>query len=410
MDGTLAATMMGFGEIYFGPLALFLGATPFQVGLLTSLPILMGSTFQLLATRAAHRVGDKHWVVGSAITQAVVCLLAAALAWTRWAGYGALLVLVCVYWMLNLGINPAWNSWMGRMIPPLVRGRYLSRRSVPVQLCFFLSIVAAGALLQGSESLPWGAALGFTACFAIAGLARGGSAHFLSRQHDPGKGLARERPSLAGAIAGWRRHPYGRLILLLTLVIASVNLSAPYFVAYWLDHLRLSYAQYTALTAVTVVARVVAAPYWGEAARAFGNRRILQVALVLVIPLSALWTVSTSFAYMVGLQIVAGFAWAGYELAYLLNLFDCTDDRNRAQVMSLFSLLSGVSIVAGSLLGGWLLRLTGDSGYPMLFVLSSLGRVAAVLALAPGVGTAGARETAFSTVLLRVVTLRAARR
>ena len=409
MDGTLAAVMMGFGETYFAPLALFLGATPFQVGMLTTVPILIGSAFQLLATRLAHRVGDKHWVVGSAITQAVVCLFAAALAWTQWEGYAALLVLVCVYWMLNLGIHPAWNSWMGRMVPPLVRGRYLSRRSVPVQLCFFLAIVAAGAILQGSESLRWGPALGFAVCFAIAGAARGGSAHFLSRQHDPGKGLQRDRPSLGGAIAGWRSHPYGRLILLLTLVIASVNLSAPYFVAYWLDHLKLSYAQFTALTAVTVVARVVAAPYWGEIARTFGNRRALQVALVLVMPLSALWTLSTSFAYMIALQIVAGFAWAGYELCYILNLFDCTDDRNRAQVMSLFSLLTGVSIVAGSLLGGWLLGVIGHDGYHVLFVLSMLGRAAAILVLAPGVGVPRVAERPFGDVFLRVISLRAGR-
>jgi MFS family permease len=406
LDGTLAAVMVGFGEMYFAPLALLLGASPFQVGLLATVPMLVGSTFQLLATRLAHRVGDKHWVVGSAVTQAVVCLLVAAVAWTRAAGFVALLGLVCVYWMLNLGINPAWNAWMGRMVPPSLRSRYLSRRTIPVQLFIFLSIVAAGAILQASEHLPWGPALGFAVCFSVAGLARAGSAHFLTRQHDPGKDLKRAEPSLRGAAAGFGRQPYGRLILLIICVIGSVNLSAPYFTPYWLKLLRLNYAQYTVLTAASMIARVVAAPYWGEIARSYGNRRALQVAMVLVMPLSALWVLSDNFAYMLGLQVLAGFAWAGFDLCHILNLFDCTDDRNRAQVLSLFSLMNGTAIVTGSLAGGWLLRWAGDPGYHHLFLLSAAGRAAAILLFAPGVGARRPAERSFANVFVRVITLR----
>lgn len=410
LDGTLAAVMIGMAEVYFAPLALFLGASPFQVGVLAALPILVGSVFQLLATRLAHHFGDKHWVVGSAVAQAILCLCIAGLAWTHWGGFVALLVLVAGYWTLHLGIHPAWNAWMGRMIPPAVRSRYLSRRSIPVQLFIFLSIVGGGALLTTSQSTPWGASLGFALCFTIAGLARGGSAHFLSRQHDPGKALKRARPSLAVAVAGFRSQPYGRLILLLVLMIGSVNFSAPYFAPYWLEDLKLSYAEYTALAAVSVIARVIAAPYWGEIARNYGNRRALQVALLLVTPLAALWCVSTNFVYMACLQIVAGFAWGGYDLCHVLNLLECTDDDNRAQVLSLFSLLNGVAMVAGALLGGALLRWLGDGGYYYLFLLSTVGRATALLFLLPGVGTSRlSRELPVADVLLRVVTLRGGR-
>lgn len=398
--------MVGFGEIYFAPLALFLGATPFQVGMLATVPMLLGSTFQLVATRLAHHFGDKHWVVFSAGAQAAVCFLAAALAWTQWEGYGALLVLVTVYWTLNLGLSPAWNAWMARMIPVSMRSRYLSRRNMPVQLFLFLAIVAAGAILQSSQRTFLGAAAGFAACFAIAGLARAGSAHFLSLQHDPGKHVVRAQPSLQAAFTGLATQPYGRLVFLLIFVVTSVNLSAPYFTPYWLKKLQLDYFQYTVLTAVSFMARVVASPYWGEIARNFGNRRALQVALVLIIPLSALWTVSESFAYMIALQTLAGFAWAGFDLCHILNLYDCTNDRDRAQVLSLFSLLNGTSIVVGSLLGGWLLEWSGDAGYHYLFILSALGRLTAVLLFARGAGDKRPGEVPFPSVFVRVITFR----
>jgi hypothetical protein len=37
--------MLGFGETYFAAVALLLGATPFQVGLLATFPVLAGAAF-----------------------------------------------------------------------------------------------------------------------------------------------------------------------------------------------------------------------------------------------------------------------------------------------------------------------------------------------------------------------------
>lgn len=400
--------MVGFGEGYFAPLALFLDATPFQVGLLATLPMLLGSLFQIPATRIAHHIGEKHWVVASAVVQSVVLFVTAWLAWTQWHGYETLLVLVCVYWIFNLGLGPAWNVWMGRMIPQVLRGRFFARRTSPIQLSLCLAIIGAGIVLQTSKSLPAGPALGFLICYLVAGLARAGSAHFLSIQHDPGKGLERTRPSMREAFSGFNKHPYGRLILLIVCISGAVNLSAPYFTPYWLKAMQLNYAQYTTLTAISFVARVFAAPYWGEVARNFGNRRAFQVAMTLIIPLSAMWNVSGNFAYMVFVQILAGFAWAGFDLCYVLLLYDCTDEKNRSQVLALFGLLNGTMIVVGSLLGGLLLRWAGDPGYHYLFALSAVGRLASVLLFASGVGIRQRGESAFSTVLARVLTLRRA--
>ncbi|HSP98531.1 MAG TPA: hypothetical protein VL049_15010 [Candidatus Dormibacteraeota bacterium] len=51
VDGAACAAMTGFGETYFPAFGLLLGASPFQVGLLTTVPILCGAGAQLLASR-----------------------------------------------------------------------------------------------------------------------------------------------------------------------------------------------------------------------------------------------------------------------------------------------------------------------------------------------------------------------
>ncbi|MDX2171422.1 MAG: MFS transporter [Deltaproteobacteria bacterium] len=144
-------------------------------------------------------------------------------------------------------------------------------------------------------------------------------------------------------------------------------------------------------------------PYWGEVARRCGNRRALQVAGTLLVPLSASWLVSHHFAYLILVQLSAGFAWAGFELALMLNLLDATDDRSRARVLSLYNLLNGLAIVAGSLCGGLVLRGLGSDGYATLFVLSSLLRAAVVLTLSRGVGLRRAGEPSYGRAFLRTV-------
>ena len=66
--------MTGFGEAYFPAFGLLLGASPFEVGLLTTVPMLCGAGAQLLAPRVAHRIGDRRFVIAAAVAQAL-CFL-----------------------------------------------------------------------------------------------------------------------------------------------------------------------------------------------------------------------------------------------------------------------------------------------------------------------------------------------
>ncbi len=406
IDGVLHAAMMGMGETYFPAFALLLGASPFQVGLLTTVPILAGSAFQLLAPAAARRFGNKRWVVGSAVAQGCAFLPVAALVAKPPHAYLWLLALVCLYWMLALGINPAWNAWMGRMVPARIRSRYFGRRNGAVQFSLTAAMVAGGFAIHTAETSRAGAAAGFAAAFLCAAACRLGSARFLAQQHEPRHAPVVEPVAWRAVVQNFADQPHGRLILLVVLLMGSVHVSAAYFTPFMLQELRLSYAQFTVLNATIMIARIVASPYWGEIAHRFGNRRALQVAAALVIPLSGLWVVSGNFLYLLGLQLVAGFAWAGLELTIVLNLFDYTADRNRAEVLSLYNLMNGLAIVTGSLAGGTILQYAGTRGYPYIFLASSAARGLTFVAFARRLPPVHPAEHAFGDVFLRVVSLR----
>lgn len=410
VDGAACAAMTGFGETYFSAFGLLLGASPFQVGLLTTVPMLCGAGAQVLAPRIAHRIGDRRFVIGAALLQASCFLPIGALALVPAAGgYEQLLAWVALYWILALGIHPVWNNWIGRMVPSAVRSRFFAGRGAAVNAALLGSTLLAGGILHATEGSRWGATGGFLVLFGLAAGSRLVSASFLARQHDPQESRPPRRPRLRAVVRGMARRPYGRLVALLVLMMGAVHLSAAYFTPYMLRHLGLSYAAYTAVNGAVLLARIVSSSYWGEVARRFGNRRALQVSGTLLVPLSSLWVVSDHVVYLLALQVFAGFAWAGFELAIVLNLLDATDDADRAAVLSLYTLLNGVAIVVGSLIGGTVLRALGDGGYHVLFLVSSALRALIMLRLARGIGVRRAREHSFPSVFVRVLSLRPGR-
>ena len=77
-------------------------------------------------------------------------------------------------------------------------------------------------------------------------------------------------------------------------------------------------------------------------------------------------------------------SWAAYELAFFLLFFESIAEEERTSVLTLYNLLNTTAWVAGSLIGGALLFSfdTSFDGYLLVFALSSVGRLAALLLLA----------------------------
>lgn len=407
-DGVAYAVMVGLGETYFAAFALWLGASPTQVGLLTTLPILVGSALQLGTPFAASHVGNRRWVIVSATAQALTFIPIAALAYGQRAPFWPLLAWLCVYWSLALGVNAPWNTWMGKMIPPELRGRYFGRRNVYIQAALLAALLTGGGFLHLTERSTLGPAVGFVGLFLAAMIARFVSTYFLTRQHEPAAVDAPPSTNVATILRGFFGEAHGRITRLIVLIYGAVHLSAAYFAPFMLNELKLSYAEFTLLNATVLVARVLSSAYWGDVARSFGNRRTLQVAATLLIPLSSLWVVSHNLLYLVTLQLYAGFAWSGFELLAILSFFDCTTEANRARVLALYSLLNGIAMVTSSVIGGVILRTLGPSGYPVIFIGSTMLRAAAVIFFSGKVGRKRAEEHSFASVLARVVTFRTA--
>ena len=378
-DGVAFSLMVGVGETYLVPFALALGIAAGQASLLATLPILAGSLLQLAAPAGVRRLGSyRRWVAGCAALQALcfVPLVGAALA----GGLPALALFAvgAAYWGFGMATGPAWNAWVGTIVPARLRARFFARRARFAQLALLVGIVVGGYGLEAGKR-NGAVLLAFAALFAAAGIARLASARVIAMQSEvPGLAGRLEAIHLLGVLGHLRGREAGHIVAWLLAMQVVVNVAAPFFAPYMLGPLGLSYDGFMALTATSFVSRVAVLPLLGRLAERGRAVRVLRLGALGIVPLPALWLVSDDFAYLLLLQACAGCAWAAVELATLLAFFDGLEQEVRTSVLALYNVGSAAAVALGSLVGAGLFAALGAdaSAYAALFAVSSIARMA----------------------------------
>lgn len=378
-DGIAFSVMVGIGETYLPAFALAIGHGEVAAGLLATLPMLAGAVVQLVTPLGVRTLASyRRWVVLCARLQALsfAPLIVGALLGRldlQWIFLAA-----AAYWSFGLATSPAWNAWVGVLIPPERRAAYFARRSRWAQAALFAGIVAGGLILDRGRA-SGSVSVAFAVLFVTACAARLTSSVYLASQSEP-PDLARSHRNLTARelYSRFRRGNSGRLLAYLLALQVAVHVAAPFFTPYMLVEIELSYARFTALTAASFLARVLVLPSLGRLAHHLGSGALLWIGAAAVVPLPALWLVSDSFGYLFALQLLAGAAWAALELATLLAFFEALDVRERTSILTVFNLANAAAMALGTLLGGELFILfAGNSlAYAAVFAVSSAARLA----------------------------------
>jgi MFS family permease len=388
VDAGSFSVMVGCGETYFSAFALALGLSQVSSGLLATLPLLVGSLLQLAAPFLLRRVGSyRRWVVMCVLCQAATFAALIALALERRIPAVLLFVAAAVYWGTGLGTGPAWNTWIGTLVPVGIRARFFAWRTRTVQAGTLLGFVLGGLALQygaGSDA----ALITFAGLFAVAGVCRLISGLALARQTEPKPPGDDERHVSLREFASRFGRLDGRFLLYLMAVQAAVQISGPFFTPYMLKQLQLSYASYMVLVASAFGAKMLALPWLGHLAHCYGPRRLIVWGSLGIIPLASGWLVSDNYAWLVFLQAVGGVSWAAYELAWFLLFFEMLPREERTSVLTTFNFGHSLASVVGSLVGGAVLLSLGEHRhvYLGLFAASTLLRVVVVAKLLPRFG------------------------
>jgi len=396
-DAAAFAVMTGSGETYFSAFALFLKASTPQIGLLASLPPLLASFVQLLSAWLGRLTGHRRRIILTGAGLQGATLVPLALLPLLYPSVAVPLLIVCVA-VYHGGANlatPQWSSLMGDLVPERRRGRFFALRTRLTSATTFASLVTAGVLLHLSNRSGMTAA-GYVLLFTVAALARAVSWYHLSKMHDPpGHVAVMEIPLGHGWWRRLRHSPFVRFSVFFALMQFSVAIASPFFTVYMLRDLHFTYLQFMANTATTVLFQFLTLARWGRISDAFGNRLILATCACVIPFLPVLWTLSTNFWYLIGLQALSGLSWAGFSLSAGNFLYDLVAREKRATYMAVHNVIASTGIFAGALLGGYLgTVMPGEIGFfghtlalvsPLygVFVVSTVVRLLVVISLVP---------------------------
>lgn len=356
-DAAAFSVMVGGGESYLSAFALLLKASAAQIALLVALPPLIGSWAQLLAAWLSRGHGRRRpFLVAGAVMQALMLALAATAPLVASGPVAALIICVVAYHVAGNFTQPLWASLMNQLVPEGRRGRFFARRNRIVSLTTFAALVVAGALLEVLDR-KHSALAGFVIVFTAAVAARLVSAWHLHCMHDPdhdGPPSTSPATTVRRWIADLRDTPFVRFSGAIAAMQGAVAIAGPFFAVLMLRDLGFSYLQFMAVTATSVLGHFVTLTAWGRIGDRFGNRVILVTAGWLLPLIPALWLVSVEFWWVLGVQLLSGLAWGGFNLSAGNYLFDLRPGRGVSGYMALHAVVVAAAVFAGATLGAHL--------------------------------------------------------
>lgn len=370
---------------YITPYALTLQATTQQIGYLSSFPSFANMLVLLMAPMLSERAGSrKAFYIPAILVHALMWLPILAIPWvfqTNQAWW--LIVFVTFATAANSIAGPPWSSMMADLAPPQVRGSFFAVRN---RINGFVSLVASFVTAGLLQIFTGNTRLAFAIIFAGALVARIVSAYYLYLMTEPHPSLPKNTPrdSMLQIAKGLPSTNLGRFILFTVFLNMSQNISAPFFSAYLLRELRMSYLNYQLVNTVSAVVTMFMMTWWGKRADRAGNVKVLRITTLLIPFIPPLFVVNSSVPWLSLVQVYSGIAWAGYNLCAGLFVYDAAPQENRTRYIALFGALGAVGATVGSLLGGnlgpHLPRING-SYFVTLFLLSGIARLAVVIGL-----------------------------
>ena len=184
-EAVASSTMTATCDNFMNAFALYLGATPIQMGFLTAFPQLIGSIMQMVSVWLGTLVNRKLLVLIAAAIQSALMFAIMLLALRGSESVVQnFIILVVLYHAASHTIQPQWRAWMGSIVPQKSRGVFFAGRTRLTMATSLIVFLGGGLFLSLSELVNLVGA-GFAFLFFTAASGRMVSCYHLWLMHDP---------------------------------------------------------------------------------------------------------------------------------------------------------------------------------------------------------------------------------
>ena len=368
------ATIATPGSVFLTKLAVMLGATPLQFGVLSAIGQL-SQVFQPLGVAITRKMTSrKGVVVGLVSAGRAIAFLYGLLPFLlpSEAAMWAFLPLFFIATSLQAVGGNAWIGWISDIIPLEVRGRFFARRSqymMPVGLLtgyvfsvfvdmfaperggIAQAIVSAvgNAALFASENLPQA----FVAMMFIAAVLGLVGARILMLQPERAKPV--ETDSFRAILAEpFRDRNFRKLLVFGVWWMLVVGIGGPFWGPFMIQKLNMPLINIQIYGTIQSLAALIALRPWGLLIDQFGNKTAMRIAIVMGGINPIVWVFATPenhwFVYLEA--ATSGVMWAGAGIVATNFVLAVAPDSKRQIYSGVFGAFSGVAMMVTLLLSG----------------------------------------------------------
>ncbi|MBI1290455.1 MFS transporter [bacterium] len=387
LNWTTGAVLVGY--------LLYLGATPVQLAMASSIPALAQAISPIAAWIYSHYPSPRKLVTVGGVLARCIWILPALLPFfitataaepTEGSAASLVLWLIAFSSIFGAAIGTIWTSWMGSVVPSERRGRYFGLRNGIHAVVGLCANLLAGVILD-ALARPYNYQALFFGAFVAACIALS----TFPRHYEPV--LPRQPRNLRDTfIVPLRDRNFRRFLGFAFYWQFAVFIGSVFVYPYLIGHLKLTYTQIAIYQAIAAVTTLVCGPIWGRIADMAGNRSILSVTTVLAgYVMIGCWMLASpgnpEMVYISG--FVDGLAWSAINAAIFNLALATAEPVNRISYIGAYSMVTGIAGFLGGTLAGPILELAAKfeftvsgfqwSAFHWLFLISATLRSCAFL-------------------------------
>ena len=350
------------GGAFLVALALILGASNFEIGLLAALPTLTNVS-QLFSIWLVRRFANRRLISVICSVLARVPLASVGfliLAFSGQTSVEALIFFLFFYYLFGSISGPVWNSWMKDLIPARSLGGYFSKRSGYMQsLNVLLSISLAVVLDYVKRNHPDSLLNTYGVMFAAAGTVGLMGMLLLSRVPEPRAFMSRENIFKLFQLP-LKNKNFSRLLVFISGWAFAVNIAAPFFTVFMLKTLGLSLSYVIGLGILSQVSSIFTIRIWGRIADRYSNKTIIALGGPLYILCIIAWCFVGLFNYygnftlLIFIQVFSGISTAGINLSLTNIGLKLAPQEDAIVYLSVKNIISAIFSSISPLIGGYL--------------------------------------------------------
>lgn len=343
--------------------ALFLGATNYHIGLLSSVPN-FAQAMQAFAPAFTEKFKRRKPVFAS-------CNLLSYLLWIPIAFIPfylppplrpwAMIALVGLSGIITGFGNPAGVSWITDLVPPDMLGRFYARVNILLTITGMLTAIAAGRYVDvACKDHP---RYGFASILVFAVLIAVVSNGMLRMVPEPEKKSDDSLGMVETFKLPFRDSNFRNLMIFFAVRSMAIMIAAPFFSVYWIKELKFSYSYIAVISTTMSLSSVASYQLWGYLSDKYGNKPITKMCWsgMCFIPITWFFVSRQNYVWAAPLaSLWGGFFGAGVAITQLNLRAKIAPEENRSVYMGCFNGVVSTTSAIGPVIGGALATLLKD--------------------------------------------------